>query len=76
MLGTDTERSKDTVAAPVEGVGSIKGQVSPPYRAWQCNGERSDERLSTVTEFTLNILVVLPYLGKPPHGSRGNEDDA
>ena len=52
MLGTDAERSKDTVAAPVEDVGSIKGQVSPPYQTGQRNGERSDERLSTVTEFT------------------------
>jgi hypothetical protein len=67
MLGTDAERSKDTVAAPVEGVGSITGQVSPPYQTGQPNGERSDERLSTVTEFTSNILVVIPHLGKPPH---------
>ena len=67
MLGTDAERSKDTVAAPVESVGSIKGQASPPYQTGQRNGERSDEPLNTVTEFTSNILVVIPYLGKPSH---------
>lgn len=63
----DAERSKDTVAAPAEGVSSMKGQVSPPYRTGQRNDERSDERLNTVTEFTSNILVVIPHLGNPSH---------
>jgi len=63
----DAEWSKDTVAAPAEGVGSVKDQVSPPYRTGQRNDELSDERLNTVTEFTSNILVVIPHLGKPSH---------
>ena len=29
--------------------------------------KRSDERLNTVTEFTSNILVLIPHLGKPSH---------
>jgi len=63
----DAERSKDMVAASTEGVGIMEGQLAPPYEKGQRDGERSDGRLNTVTEFTSNILVLIPHLGKPSH---------
>jgi hypothetical protein len=65
----DAGQSTDTIATLAEDVqvGPLKGPLSPPYQAGPHNKGRSDGRLNTVTEFTSNVLGLIPHLGKPSY---------
>ena len=63
----DPDRSKETVAALAEVVGDMNDPLVLTYQSSQRSEERWDERLNTVTEFTSNILGLIPQLGKPSH---------
>jgi hypothetical protein len=62
--------SEDMVLALPEVVGSAASPPSltpsPSYQVVERRDDRpSDERFKTVTEYTLGILELIPYLGKP-----------
>jgi len=62
----DPDRSKETVAALAGAVGGMNDPLVLSYQSSQRSDERrSDERLNTVTDFTSDILLLIPQLGKP-----------
>jgi hypothetical protein len=65
----DPERSKEMVASPLAVENDL---LILTYQSSQRSGDErrsssSDERLNTVSEFTRNILLLIPQLGKPSH---------
>jgi hypothetical protein len=66
--GSDPDRSKETVAPLAEAVGDMNDPLVLSYQSSQHSDERrSDERLNMVTDFTSNILLLIPQLRKPSH---------
>jgi hypothetical protein len=70
----DKEKGHDHLKAIVVALPEVVGRINPPtltpspsYQAEPYNYKPLNERLRTVTEYTSNILVLIPNLDNPSH---------